>query len=136
MGSVLGSNKTRAVFNELVGRSEKISLWSDRGGSLRDWRKLFAILAKDIKTTDKFDGLPLKEDEKAIEIIILMSEIFQITYSSDQIPYEERCKRALSLIVRGYLLGKLCVEQFVSDSFEMERKIKWKFTKYRKLVWL
>lgn len=105
------TRKTRAVLNQLVGRDDsKASLWSDRGSSLRDWRKLFALIATEHSTNPALSGLPLAKDEKAIEIITLMSEIFQITYSQDAIGFEERCLRTLSLLTRGFLVGKLCME--------------------------
>jgi len=102
---------TRIAFNTLVGRDpEKASLWGDRGGSLRDWRKLFALIPQQIHE-EKFNGLPLQSDPIALTIIQTTTEIFKITYSADKVTQEERCCRCLSLFVRGYLLGKLCLEQ-------------------------
>lgn len=102
---------TRTIFNSLVGRDpEKASLWGDRGGSLRDWRKLFALIPQKI-SEPIFDGLPLKNDPIALTIIKTTTEIFKVTYSSDKVTREERCCRCLSLFVRGFLLGKLCLEQ-------------------------
>jgi len=102
---------TRIAFNSLVGRDPvKASLWGDRGGSLRDWRKLFALIPQKINEP-MFEGLPLLTDSIALIIIETTTKIFSITYSSDKVTREERCCRALSLFVLGFLLGKLCLEQ-------------------------
>jgi len=58
-----------------------------------------------------FEGLPLLTDSIALIIIETTTKIFSITYSSDKVTREERCCRALSLFVLGFLLGKLCLEQ-------------------------
>ena len=108
----IATKRTRQLLNQLVGREEeKASLWSDRGGSLRDWRMLFALLPVALTQGEIFKGLPLQEDTVALEIITLLTEIFAITYSSDQVDFEERCCRCISLMTRGYLLGRLCVQQ-------------------------
>jgi len=106
-----GTISTRLVFNKLVGRDdEKASLWGDRGGSLRDWRKLFALIPQKINEP-MFDGLPLKTDPIALQIIETTTQIFKITYSGDRVTREERCCRCFSLFVLGFLLGKLCLSQ-------------------------
>jgi len=76
---------TRTVFNSLVGRDEeKASLWGDSGGSLRDWRKLFALIPQKINEP-VFDGLPLQTDPIALTIIKTTTSIFKITYSGDKV---------------------------------------------------
>jgi len=102
---------TRTLFNSLVGRDpEKASLWGDRGGSLRDWRKLFALIPQKINEP-VFNGLPLQTDPIALTIIKTTTRMFKITYSGDRVTREERCCRCLALFVLGFLLGKLCLEQ-------------------------
>ena len=106
------TKRTRTLLCKLVGRDEtKASLWGDRGGSLRDWRRLYVLLPNALKNDPEFAGLPLQTDPIAREIITLVTEIFAITYSRGDVDQGERCCRTLSLFTRGYKLGKLCLEQ-------------------------